>query len=63
MKGYRMTYEVEDERTKTNVEETIVFPAAAGPCSSVWGSLDVYDHNLYEMITEDMVTSIENTVI
>ena len=63
MKGYRMTYEVEDERTKTEVEETIVFPAAAGPCSGVWGSLDVYDHKLYEMITEDMVISVENTVI
>lgn len=63
MKGYRMTYEVEDERTKTDVEETIVFPAAAGPCSGVWGSLDVYDHKLYEMITEDMVISVEDTVI
>ena len=63
MKGYRMTYEVEDERTKTEMEETIVFPAAAGPCSGVWGSLDVYDHKLYEMITEDMVISVENTVI
>lgn len=63
MKGYRMTYEVEDERTKAEVEETIVFPAAAGPCSGVWGSLDVYDHKLYEMITEDMVISVENTVI
>ena len=63
MKGYRMTYEVEDERTKTEVEETIVFPAAAGPCSGVWGSLDVYDHKLYEMIDESSVISIENTVI
>ena len=63
MKGYRMTYEVEDERTKTEVEETIVFPAAAGPCSGVWGSLDVYDHKLYETITEDMVISVEDTVI
>nr|DAP43293.1 MAG TPA: hypothetical protein [Bacteriophage sp.] len=63
MKGYRMTYEVEDERTKTEVEETIVFPAAAGPCSGVWGSLDVYDHKLYEMIDESSVISVENTVI
>ena len=63
MKGYRMTYEVEDERTKADVEETIVFPAAAGPCSGVWGSLDVYDHKLYETITEDMVISVEDTVI
>lgn len=63
MKGYRMTYEVEDERTKTEVEETIVFPAAAGPCSGVWGSLDVYDHRLYEMIDESSVISVENTVI
>lgn len=63
MKGYRMTYEVEDERTKAEVEETIVFPAAAGPCSGVWGSLDVYDHKLYEMIDESSVISVENTVI
>lgn len=63
MKGYRMTYEVEDERTKTEVEETIVFPAAAGPCSGVWGSLDVYDHKLYEMIDESSVISVEDTVI
>lgn len=63
MKGYRMTYEVEDERTKTEVEETIVFPAAAGPCSGVWGSLDAYDHKLYEMIDESSVISVENTVI
>lgn len=63
MKGYKMTYEVEDERTKAEVEETIVFPAAAGPCSGVWGSLDVCDHKLYETITEDMVISVENTVI
>lgn len=63
MKGYRMTYEVEDERTKMEVEETIVFPAAAGPCSGVWGSLDVYDHKLYEMIDESSVISVENTVI
>ena len=63
MKGYRMTYEVEDERTKTEVEETIVFPAAAGPCSGVWGSLDVYNHKLYEMIDESSVISVENTVI
>ena len=63
MKGYRMTYEVEDERTKADVEETIVFPAAAGPCSGVWGSLDVYAHKLYATITEDMVISVEDTVI
>ena len=41
MKGYRMTYEVEDERTKTDVEETIVFPAAAGPCRKGASSLSV----------------------
>jgi len=63
MKGYRMKYEVEDERTKTEVEETIVFPAADGPCSGVWRSLDVYDHKLYEMIDESSVISVENTVI
>ena len=63
MNGYRMTYEVEDERTKTEVEETLVFPAAAGPCSGVWRQRDVYDHKLYETITEDMVISVEDTVI
>ena len=63
MKGYRMTYEVEDERTKTEVEETIVYPAAAGPCSGVWVSLDAYDHKLYEMIDQSSVISVENTVI
>lgn len=59
MKGYRMTYETKDETG----EKTIVFPAAAGPCSGVWESLDVYDHKLYEMIDESSVISVENTVI